>query len=169
MKTCRFPFVLCDVCVSVCCVLIGVPMNDPVLQIRLKKQLSGGRAPHLLQEEKKKIQRNNFREIQWAHTQTHTRSTINSPTLGRTTLRERKVVSGGQVQHFLTSGRQAVDSLPTALPQGMRRAWGKQETVSPHKAVCGQVPAAGKAKALSADCHHTYTFLRAWKVGFSRQ
>lgn len=27
------------------CVL---PMNEPVLQMRLKKQLSGGRAPHLL-------------------------------------------------------------------------------------------------------------------------
>lgn len=27
-----------------------LPMNDPVLQIRLKKQLSGGRVPHLLQE-----------------------------------------------------------------------------------------------------------------------
>lgn len=80
-------------------------------------------------------------------------------------------MSGGRVQHFLTSGRQAVDSLPTARPQGVRRACrrGKQETVSPHEAVCGQVPAAGKAKALSADCHHTYTFLRARKVGFSRQ
>lgn len=29
------------------CVL---PMKEPVLQMRLKKQLSGGRAPHLLRE-----------------------------------------------------------------------------------------------------------------------
>lgn len=27
-------------------------MNEPVLQMRLKKQLSGGRAPHLLQTKK---------------------------------------------------------------------------------------------------------------------
>lgn len=37
------------VCVHVCVGSV-LPMNDPVLQIRLKKQLSGGRAPHLLQE-----------------------------------------------------------------------------------------------------------------------
>lgn len=32
----------------------ALPMNEPVLQMRLKKQLSGGRVPHLLQKKRRK-------------------------------------------------------------------------------------------------------------------
>lgn len=43
----------CAHTMDVCTVHVDLPMNEPVLQIRLKKQLSGGRVPHLLQTENK--------------------------------------------------------------------------------------------------------------------
>ncbi len=42
-------------------------MNDPVLQIRLKKQLSGGRVPHLLQERVHRNKSEKYSESTYAH------------------------------------------------------------------------------------------------------
>lgn len=51
--------------------LDALPMNEPVLQIRLKKQLSGGRVPHLLQEGVHENKSKKYCEQIWTQQQYH--------------------------------------------------------------------------------------------------
>lgn len=134
-------------------------MNEPVLQIRLKKQLSGGRVPHLLQERVHRNKPQKYCESTHAHTATLYQS-FPSHVVQYSMLLEiyfcscNKQGGVGEELRFLTPHHQAFDFSPTAYSSlGMGNVR-RQSTV----AVCARVPAAYQAKAFSADCSHTHTF-----------
>lgn len=126
------------------CVLGTLPMNEPVLQIRLKKQLSGGRAPHLLQE---RTVENKSREILYVNTPTHSSYILLAGTGSRWEGQSHTCFSHPIFKHL------TFYPLPPLLGMRNVRRRGRQETVNTDSLPQLQLPTKPKPSQLAAVTH----------------
>lgn len=117
----------------------ALPMNEPVLQIRLKKQLSGGRVPHLLQETITRKQSEQYRKTM--HHCLHS----NHQHIQRYSM---------AVPHILKSSVWLFTYCLLLLFYEWEMFVGGKTQRQSTLAVCAQTPI--EAKALSADSSHTH-------------